>query len=72
MSKKKKENKVNTNEPTTPNKELISTEEFVSKTLEIESPVPEDIVNLYNFIENGRFFKDGKEFIVITLTSHNI
>jgi hypothetical protein len=46
--------------------------EFEKKDLEIELPISEDIVNSYKFIEKGRYFKDGKEFIVITLVGHNI
>lgn len=45
---------------------------FEPISLETELPLSEDIVTKYKFVEKARFFRDGKEFIVITLTGHNI
>lgn len=69
MSKKKKETSIDQSEP----KDVVAkTEEFSSFELEVESSNIEEILDKYKVIEKGRFFKDDKEFIVVTVISHNI
>lgn len=69
MSKKKKETSIDQSEP---KDVVVKAEAFSSFELEVESSNIEEILDKYKVIEKGRFFKDDKEFIVVTVVSHNI